>query len=77
MSSGRSSYSLFHFAHNVGCPNISLSMIRNVVPEKSRRRSRSSAGTQELMSANAQPPLHDPAVAIARIRARVKYGMTP
>jgi len=77
MSSGRSSYSLFHFAHNVGCPNISLSMIRNVVPEKISPAEpivSGNAGTDERQRA---APLHDPAVAIARIRARVKYGMTP
>ncbi len=37
MSSGRSPYSLFHFAHNVGCPNISL-RISVVTPRRAARR---------------------------------------
>ena len=32
MSSGPPPYALFHFARKVGCPNISLSMIKAVLP---------------------------------------------
>src|SRR5208283_5627736 len=63
MSSGRSSYSLFHFAHNVGCPNISLSMIRNVVPEKI-------SPAEPIVSGNAGTDERQRAAPIARSRGR-------